>query len=95
MTQPHELDHYIGRLSGEGPSHPRQKIVHWLKTSGHGDAIARFSDLYAQAVARHAGKDFVAKDSFASYEAFGHLFGQPGDPVIDGQWADVVGARAS
>lgn len=95
MTQSHELDHYIGRLSGEGPDHPRQKIIHWLKTSGREDAVAHFNSLYAQAVACHAGKDLTAKDSFASYEAFGHLFGQPGDPVIDGQWADVVGARAS
>ena len=88
---PYETAHLVARLAGEeGPEHPRQKIARWLKGGGRGDDIARFNQLYAESCARHAHDRRHAKGGFASYEVFGHLLGQSGDPGIDSQWVDIL-----
>lgn len=93
MTQPHELDHLIARLAGESIDHPRQKIIRWLCDNGHEGDTTRFNQLYEEARTRYEGDLRTRKDSFATYEAFGRLFGQPGDPTIDGWWHDAVTRR--
>ncbi len=88
MADTHEVDHLIGRLAGEGPAHPRQKIVRWLEDH-HGD-VGCFNRLYAEATKRHEEKTLYAKESYASYEAFGELHGATGDPNTDELWASIV-----
>lgn len=87
----YEITHIQARLCGENSSHPRQKIVRWLIQSGYGERVGQFNRLYAESLDRSAEKKLTGKENYASYEAFGYLFGEPGYPGLDEQWAVIVG----
>ena len=86
----HDHDHLQARLCGENNNHPRQKIVQWLIQFGYGERVGRFNQLYAESLDRSAEKKLIGKENFASYEAFGYLFGEPGHPGLDEQWSAIV-----
>lgn len=99
MAQPYETAHIVGRLTGEDPGHPRQKIVAWLREESPAD-IPRFNEAYEQTLARDAALAYLGKDVWASYEAFGVLpaaqaLGGIGSPDADERWARIVGPRRS
>lgn len=99
MAQPYETAHIVGRLAGEDPGHPRQKIVAWLREESPAD-IPRFNEAYEQTLARDAARAYLGKDVWASYEAFGVLpaaqaLGGIGSPDADERWAHTVGPLRS
>lgn len=92
VTTPYqyEVAHIQSRLAGESADHPRQKVIRWLTQFGYGDRVGQYNKLYAESVERHAQKELASKESYASYEAFGYLFGEPGYPGLDEQWELIV-----
>lgn len=86
MTQLHDWyanAHRIGRLSGEGPEHPRQKIVHWLEEHGRGSRVADFNRHYAAACSEgRAGSGTLG----ACYAA---LMGAIPDDAVLQTWREV------
>lgn len=93
MTHPHEIGHLVGRLKGEKLDHPRQKIVRWLLDQGREEDVSSFNAAYAESLAGHADKSFIAKENFATYEAFGAIHqkqGGAGAPAVDDLWSEIL-----
>lgn len=90
MSQTHEIAHIVGRIAGEGPGHPRQRIARWLQENGREGEVPRFNELYEDELDRHKDDSRTGKDIFASYSAFGRFLGAEGSPGTDLLWSTIV-----